>query len=114
MTGDCQVKHGGEVFVKTASRWFPEPESFVVGIWNVGAIDTKCWCPKSRGKDMSLTAFSNGSVHRQAMAGEREPTGALDPSAPLPHEGSPLLLSHAGSKKESARFYNPDWLPCSA
>lgn len=61
------------MFVQTASLWFPELESFDVGIWDVGVTDIKYWCPKNGSKDMPLTAFSNGSVLRQALAGEIEP-----------------------------------------
>lgn len=32
-------------------------------------------------------------------------------SAPPPYEGTPLILSYSGSKKEAAKYYNSDWPP---
>lgn len=46
---------------------------------------------------MAPTEISIWNVLSQAMACDKEPIPALDPSARPPYEGTPLLLPHEAS-----------------
>lgn len=85
-------------FVQTVSPWFPERGSLDVDTWEKVGLDIRSWFTEYGGNGVPPTAFAIWNVLKKTLADDKRTLEAQEAPASPPHEQTPFLRSHSGSK----------------